>query len=349
MNLSSRIPISGNIFAVDDTPANLRLLNDILSRDGHSVRCTVDAADALQAALLDPPDMFLIDIVMPEVNGYELCHQIKGEPSLQEIPIIFISSLDDTRDKISAFEHGAVDYITKPFQMMEVLARVNAHLSLWIARREMQRFSQLVAHDLRSPLSNILLSAQLLQQDASLAEDLSPQIEQTAESMSHIIDAMMVLAELHHPTPPLSKIDMLHIASQAVDMLAPMIRDVKAEIDIAEELPNTRGVPAWVLQLWLNFIGNGIKYGGKPPRLKVGGELVSEHRVRFWVQDNGPGLTHEQQAVVFNAYKRGEGSSGHGLGLAIAKRIVERLDGTVGVESNRDEGARFFFELPNGA
>ena len=349
MDIPSRIPISGNIFAVDDTPANLRLLNDILSRDGHSVRCTVDAADALQAALLDPPDMFLIDIVMPEINGYELCRQIKSEALLQDIPIIFISSLDDTRDKISAFEHGAVDYITKPFQMMEVLARVNAHLSLWIARREMERFSQLVAHDLRSPLSNILLSAQLLEENADLAGELAPQIEQTAESMSHIIDAMMVLAELQHPTPPRTTIDMRHIACQAIDMLAPRIRESQAEIELAEDLPSTRGVTAWVLQLWLNFIGNGIKHGGNPPRLQIGGEKASDNRVRFWVQDNGSGLTHEQQAVVFNAYKRGEGSSGHGLGLAIAKRIVERLDGTVGVESTQDEGARFFFELPNGS
>ena len=341
-----QVPIRGSVIAVDDTPANLRLLNDILSRDGHTVRCTVDPRDAIEAASVDPPDMFLIDIVMPQMDGYTLCTKLKENPATQDIPVIFISSLDDTQDKLSAFEHGAVDYITKPFQMQEVLARVNTHLSLWFARREMERFSHMVAHDLRNPLGSVMMAARLLEESPGAASEIAPRMVQLTRNMSQLIDAMLVLAELHHQTPPTRTLDMDAIARTAIGMLQPKIEERSAVVEIDRDLPPAIGLEAWVLQIWLNYLGNAIKHGGSPPRVHIGGETLPGGRARFWVRDEGPGLDLDQQTGVFQAYRKGKSSSGHGLGLAIAKRIADRLGGQVDVRSEPGEGAVFRFVLP---
>lgn len=120
----------GNILIVDDVPANLRLLSQMLAEQGYRVRPVPDGALALAAVEAEPPDLILLDVRMPEMNGYEVCEQLKAEPRTCDIPVIFISALDATQDKVRAFGAGGVDYVTKPFQVEEVLARVKTHLAL---------------------------------------------------------------------------------------------------------------------------------------------------------------------------------------------------------------------------
>lgn len=125
----------GNILLVDDTPNNLRLLSNMLSRQGYEVRSVINGQMALMGVRAEPPDLILLDINMPQMNGYEVCQQLKGDAQTADIPIIFISALDDVIDKVRAFTIGGVDYITKPFQLEEVLARVENQLTL----RRLQR------------------------------------------------------------------------------------------------------------------------------------------------------------------------------------------------------------------
>lgn len=121
---------SENILIVDDTPANLRLLSQMLTEQGYGVRAVTSGARALASARAAPPDLVLLDIKMPGMNGYEVCEHLKADPLTRHIPVIFISALDEIQDKVQAFAVGGVDYITKPFQFKEVLARTETHLSL---------------------------------------------------------------------------------------------------------------------------------------------------------------------------------------------------------------------------
>ncbi len=123
-------PRKGSILAVDDTPANLRLLAEMLNSAGHKVRPSPNGRLALRAAKNDPPDLILLDINMPEMNGFEVCRALKADDALKDIPVLFISALIDTEDKVTAFQAGGLDYITKPFQAEEVLARVETHLKI---------------------------------------------------------------------------------------------------------------------------------------------------------------------------------------------------------------------------
>lgn len=118
------------ILIVDDTPNNLRLLSDMLSDRGYEVRKAIDGQMALTSALVEPPDLILLDIVMPEIDGYGVCQKLKADPKTCQIPVIFLSALDDPLDKVKAFQVGGIDYITKPFQIEEVLARVHSQLTI---------------------------------------------------------------------------------------------------------------------------------------------------------------------------------------------------------------------------
>lgn len=142
MSLPSIAPSPANILIVDDMPANLQVLSEMLKSKGYKVRPVPSGKLALGAAERDPPDLVLLDIMMPEMDGYEVCRRFKGHAVLQHVPIIFISALDATADKIKGFQAGGVDYIAKPFQADEVLARVETHLTLQRMRRELERHNR---------------------------------------------------------------------------------------------------------------------------------------------------------------------------------------------------------------
>ena len=133
-----------NILIVDDTPDNLRILSQTLIKEGYKVRCAVNGSMALSTINVKLPDLILLDINMPDMDGFELCKQLKESNITEDIPIIFVSALDANFDKTKAFEAGAVDYICKPFQISEVLSRVNIQLKLQKAIASLPQKQQLV-------------------------------------------------------------------------------------------------------------------------------------------------------------------------------------------------------------
>ena len=131
-------PLPVNVLIVDDDPRNLRLLVQLLTRYEYQVRAVNNGQSALQSVRLQPPALILLDVMMPEMDGYETCAQLKADPITKDIPVIFLSALDTTQDKVAAFKAGGVDYITKPFQAEEILARITTHLKLREAQRQLQ-------------------------------------------------------------------------------------------------------------------------------------------------------------------------------------------------------------------
>jgi len=129
----------GNLLIVDDTPENLQVLSKLLIQEGYTVRAATDGQYALFTVQADPPDLILLDIMMPDLNGYQTCTRLKADPQTRDIPVIFISALDHVIDKVKAFAVGGVDYVTKPFQPAEVLARVQTHLALRRLQRDLEQ------------------------------------------------------------------------------------------------------------------------------------------------------------------------------------------------------------------
>ena len=358
-----------NILIVDDTPANLRLLADILEQAGYEVRPAPNGRLALMAAHTAPPDLILLDIRMPEMDGYQVCARLKDDPRTRDIPLIFISALNEVHDKVNAFKAGAVDYIIKPFEVEEVLARVGTHLALRAANLELTRtiqeldasnadlqsFAHTVAHDLKNPLTVVhgysnLLKDSFLDLDPAQAREYLERIYTTSNKMDAIINELLLLASVRqmdqiYVTPLL----MGRFVGDALARFEPRIKEAQAEIILPKNWLTGVGYGPWVEEIWANYIGNALKYGGRPPQLKLGStQLYPGGQVQFWVQDNGPGLDADQQAQVFNKFTRlhQERAEGHGLGLSIVQRIAEKLGGQVGVESQPGQGSRFYFTLP---
>jgi signal transduction histidine kinase len=362
----------GNILVVDDTPANLRLLANMLTGQGYKVRSVINGPMALTATRAAHPDLILLDINMPGMNGYEVCETLKEDEETREIPIIFISALDEIQDKVKAFTVGGVDYITKPFQFEEVLARVETHLALRNMRRQLQAanvklekqvqeldaFAHTVAHDLKNPLGGVIGYAEFLIDEFSAGytasampvdefSDMLQGIMRSGCKMNRIIDELLLLAQLREGDMEVRPLDMAAVVSEVQQRLAYMIERYQAEIVLPETWPAALGYAPWVEEVWANYISNALKYGGEPPYVELGVTSLLDGRLRFWVRDNGKGLSPDAQAKLFAPFTRLHQvrAEGQGLGLSIVQRIVERLGGDVGVESEKGQGSTFFFTL----
>ncbi len=368
MTDSSSAP-KGNVLVVDDTPANLRLLSQMLTQRGYKVRPVPSGALALSAARAAPPDLILLDVKMPELDGYATCAQLKADERTRDIPIIFISALDDIADKVKAFVAGGVDYIIKPFQIEEVEARVATHLTLshlqqqlqaanttlQVRNAELDSFAHTVAHDLKSALNSIMGYAGLLELDLdTLSPDAIRQSVDTISRLSHkmnnIIEELMLLAGVRNQLVTPQPLDTGRIVAEAQQRLIYMLRESQAELIIPAEWPTALGYAPWIEEVWVNYISNAIKYGSPPdaaPRVELGATREADG-IRFWVRDNGRGIAPAEQGRLFTEFERLDQirATGHGLGLSIVKRIVEKLGGQVGIESEVGIGSTFSFTLP---
>jgi PAS domain S-box-containing protein len=219
---------------------------------------------------------------------------------------------------------------------------------------ELQAFAHTVAHDLKSPLSVIIGNSSLLNIDYDdLPEDdireCLQDIETTSRKMKEIIDELLLLSNVRSKEDfERGRLDMRSIVSKAQEQVAALIKDYDAEISLPTNWPISYGYAPWVEQIWVNYLSNGIKYGGVPPRLDLGASVQDDGMVRYWIRDNGKGLKPEEQARMFIPFTRLKESftQGHGLGLSIVKRIADKLDGQVGVESEYGNGSTFYFTLP---
>ncbi|MCP4359006.1 MAG: hybrid sensor histidine kinase/response regulator [Chloroflexi bacterium] len=349
-----------NILIVDDTPANLRLLAGILTDAGYQVRPARDGRIALTAAQSIPPDLILLDIMMPDIDGYEVIRRLKADERTRDIPVIFISALDDVHDKIKSFSLGGVDYITKPFQAEEVLARVKSHITIHRLQQdlrdqvaELDAFAHTVAHDLKNPLAFIVSIADLMrmQYEDSVPPDLLALLQKVQNASYrgvNIIDELLLLASVRKQDVTVNQLDMPMIVANVEGRLAFMVDEYKAEINMPKSWPSAVGYSPWIEEVWVNYVSNGLKYGGRPPKLELGAAVQPDGLVRFWVRDNGPGLTLEKQALLFTEFGRLSEVriEGFGLGLSIVKRIIDKLNGRVGVHSAPGQGSEFYFELP---
>jgi signal transduction histidine kinase len=168
--------------------------------------------------------------------------------------------------------------------------------------------------------------------------------------ISNILDELLLLAGVRKTHVPLAPLDMGNIVAEARQRLTYEIEQYQAEIILPAAWPAALGYAPWIEEVWVNYLSNGCKYGGKPPRLELGGEVQADGKVRFWVRDNGNGIAPEDQVRLFTPFTRLDQvrAKGHGLGLSIVRRIVEKLGGQVGVESDgvQGHGSVFSFRLP---
>lgn len=235
------------------------------------------------------------------------------------------------------------------------VAIYNAQLvgSLQESNEELDSFAHTVAHDLQNTLSIVIGFAELLRRDDSrLTEDRRKQMAEAlvknTYKMSNIIKELLLLSSVRKSEVSIQPLNMQQIVESALLRLSYILEEYKPEVVVQESWPVALGHAAWVEEIWENYISNALKYGGEPPRVECGSAVLADGRIRFWVRDNGPGLTEDEQNRLFDPFVQLDKVrvKGSGLGLSIVQRIANKLGGEVGVESQMGQGSTFSFILP---
>jgi signal transduction histidine kinase len=351
-------PASGsNILVIEDDSAIRATLIDILELNGHKVTHAINGLDGVALARRKRPDVILTDISMPGLDGFEVIRTLHADEQTRSIPIIIISASVEPERMRRGMDLGAEDFIVKPFTEDQVLQSIRARLEKKALLDELDAFAHTVAHDLKNPIAVISMRAEMLlsmwesADEAKLLQNVI-ELEKSAARLNNIVDELLVLAGVGRQTVQLKPVEMESVVQEALGRVEHLVRKTKAQVERPAAWPAALGHAPWIAEVWTNYLSNAMKYGGNPPGVRLGADAVPERTsVRFWVQDNGPGLTAEQQAQLFKQFSRVTETrvSGHGLGLSIVRRITEKLGGSAGVESQPGAGSRFWFELPAAA
>ncbi len=504
---------TAKILVVDDTPTEAETLSNILRSAGYQVTVAENGENALNQAGRIQPDLILLDVMLPGLDGFETCRRLKENKATQAIPVIFSTAFDDPAGTVKGFAAGAVDYISKPIHYKELLARVKTHLTIhllqkelkmqneqlqsvnvrrqrvhetlkesreryrllaenatdiisrqtpdgvylyvspacktmlgyeiedlvghciyefvhpqdlesiketdnptaappavavkiyrtrrhdnsyvWVettsklicdpktgklleivavtrniaerkqaqealeqanaalaaSNKDLETFSRTVAHDLKNPLFVILGYCDLWDYKDTLPEVLRPDIDKMrrmARKMNDIIESLLLLTGVRKAEVIPEPLDMTRIMAAVQERLSTMAAEYHTQFELPAAWPVALGYAPWLEEVWVNYISNALKYGGHPPLVRLGAAIQPNTMVKFWVQDNGSGLTAEEQAQLFNPFVRvtQRQVEGHGLGLSIVQQIVEKLGGQAGVESEPGGGCKFYFVLP---
>jgi signal transduction histidine kinase len=354
-----------NILIVDDIPANLKVLGGILKDEGYKIRPVLNGELALQVAEKEKPDLILLDIMMPGMDGYEVCRQLKTIPGLKEIPVIFISALNDTNDLVKAFESGGVDYITKPFQAAEVSVRVATQLKICRQNNELRqlnatkdKFFSIIAHDLRGPIANMLSISELISEKGQVDEDtlysfLEMQKELTKETIQ-LLENLLIWAKSNtnridfEPVP----IDLDGLIKEAVELV--QIQAMNKDISISDDISKSVQIVAdenMIKLIVRNLLTNAIKFTPHGGQISILVQSGADNSAEISVKDTGIGIPPDMLKNLFRievSSKRfgTDGEASNGLGLLLCKEFIEKHGGRFWVESEEQKGSTFSFSIP---
>ncbi len=362
------------ILIVDDYPINLNMLFKLLSQMNYSVRVATNGPRALELAKKETPDLILLDIMMPEMDGFEVCRQLKQDKNCQDIPIIFLTALNENESILKGFEVGGVDYIIKPFRHEEALARINTHVTL---RRQQQllvqqkeelltlnaskdRFYSIISHDLKGPMGGLMtLSAGLYHDwDQVTPDDLRNTLAtfaQTSENTYNLLTNLLEWISMQQGKifcrPTIFKLK--DAVAYSVSIYTEQAR--QKNIQLHDNMNDDLYVHAdyeMVNTILRNLIQNSIKFTRPGGQIAIRAEKTQFAQVT--ITDTGIGISPENLARLFliteKVKTRGTNAEpGTGLGLILIKDLIERNGGNIWVESEVGKGSSFTFSLPLAA
>lgn len=342
------------ILIVEDDEAVRHTVADILELNDFRCVAATNGCEALGLARKERPAVVITDIEMPGLDGFALLREIRRDDALRATPVIVITAKADRAASRRGMDLGADDFITKPFSEEELIRSVRTRLEKKELLDELDAFAHTVAHDLKNPVATLvgrlgLIEMTLATSNLDAIRRNVGEANAAASRLSTIIDELLLLAGVRRQQVQSEVLDMAALVTEARDQLEELLRRSGANVEAPEAWPAAFGHAPWVVHVWSNFLSNAAKYAGPAPRIVLGGDVQPSSRVaRFWVQDFGPGLDAAAQTQIFAPFASVPSVRvrGHGLGLSIVRRIIEKLGGAVGVESTPGAGARFWFELP---
>ena len=354
---------TGTILVVDDQAANVRVVGTLLGRKGYTVIPAHSGLEAVAAAEQQTPDLILLDMMMPGMDGFELLAALREIPGLHKVPVVFLTAAQDRDLLLRAFDAGAVDYVTKPFMPEELLARVDAHIGLKLTRdrlervaRERQELVNLVAHDLKNPLSSVLFATEMLQLPDCKPERAPRYLQIIHESATDAIGYIRSYLESQSQVTQ-------HATAQSADLRSALdwvaqryelqleARGMQITVLAPENVGQVAISPMVLRQVVENLVSNAMKYAATGGELELAVQASSPGYWRMLARDRGPGIPAPLQRELFKPFRRltdvdpAAGLSS-GLGLSLAKQIIANAGGNLWYEDREGGGSCFVIELP---
>jgi signal transduction histidine kinase len=366
------------VLVVDDAPDNLALISNLLKGE-YRVKIANNGKRALEIALSDaPPDLILLDVLMPGMDGFEVCRQLKSKARTADIPVIFLTAMSEMEDERNGLELGAVDYLTKPISPPIVMVRVKNQLTLKAmsdflreknvelegarqtadkANQAKSNFISSMSHELRSPLNAILGFAQLMDSEIpapsnSQKESLN-QIMKAGWHLLTLINEILDLAQIESGKVPVlgESVPLMEVLRECCDMLETQAqqRGITLTLTANDKMLSVRADRMRLKQVVINLLSNAVKYNCKQGTVELRCAEGPNGFIRVECMDTGSGMSPEQLAKLFQPFNRlgqeGGSEEGTGIGLVVAKQLVELMGGAIGVSSTVGIGSVFWFEL----
>jgi signal transduction histidine kinase len=370
------------ILVADDIPANVELLLDQLNSLGYETITASDGPSAVAAAFDGHPDLCILDVAMPagdlgvddRSTGFEVCRRIKRDARTARIPVIFVTALNDTSDRVRGIEAGGDDFLTKPHNRLVLGARVRSLLKLKAATdaledslrklRELEKvrddLMKMIVHDLKTPLTSVLATLEMLS-DGDFGQVSIPQkaaigdAETKSEDLLALIDDILEVARIEEANISLS---LTPIAPGA--LLAELVHEwghrfqqeqSTAAVSVSDDAPVFAADRNLIKRVFSNLIQNAVTHSSHPVHLELGARRAGQG-VLFTVSDNGPGIPSEYHEIIFRKFGQVEmprtpRTRSSGLGLTFCKLVVERHGGRIWVKSTEGKGSSFYIELPS--
>ncbi|HEY3257540.1 MAG TPA: ATP-binding protein [Gemmatimonadaceae bacterium] len=372
------------ILVADDVPANVELLFDQLATLGYRTVAAYDGPSAISACFEYKPDLCILDVSMPpgdlgvdtRSTGFEVCRRIKRDPRTSRIPVIFVTALNDTGDRVKGIEAGGDDFLTKPHNRLVLGARVRSLLKLKAATdaletsyrqlRELEKvrddLMKMIVHDLKSPLTSVLATLEMLG-DGDFGKLMESQkravgdAEEKAEDLLALIEDILEVARIEEAAVTLSY---SRIAPGA--LLAELMHEwayrfqqerTKAAVRVDDDAPVFEADKPLIKRVLSNLIQNAVSHSGSPIELTLSARRTGE-AILFTVADTGPGIPPEYHELIFRKFGQVGGQTAprvrsSGLGLTFCKLVVDLHGGMIWVKSRESEGSSFYVQLPLSA
>jgi len=353
------------ILIVEDNIINMAILLEQLKLNGYTTLIAENGEVGIKRAIFGRPDLILLDIMMPGIDGYETCRQLKEHPHTRDIPIIFITALTAMKSRIKGFKHGAVDYITKPFQQEEVLARIQTHLTIQEQKKKLEElnrtkdtFFSIIAHDLRGAFMPLVGSVSILEKIIQKYEDqklhkFTHAISSSVKNIHKLLENLLYWGRIQrqelsaHP----KTVDLFKLMEWLVDLYQEQAH--QKNIHLLHSIPPHLTVWAdtnMVETIFRNLITNAIKFTKNGGTVSITNDRENNHII-ISVNDTGIGISEERIAGIFktdvkNKMKGTAGETGTGLGLILCDEFVRMNNGKISVNSQIHKGTTFSVYLP---
>ncbi|MFT5367749.1 MAG: two-component system sensor histidine kinase/response regulator [Candidatus Latescibacterota bacterium] len=354
------------ILVVDDIPENVELLEAYLIPENYHVITAYNGIEALERARETPPDIVLLDVMMPQMDGFEVCQTLKNDPNTQFVPVVMVTALKERDDKLRGIEVGADDFLTKPIDRVELLTRIKSLIRVkflhddleksYVELQELQnvkeRLTQMIVHDLKNPLTGVKANIEIVgMDDLGETRECLDAAQRSCDLLFNMIQDLLDISKMEEGKLVLTRetLDLVEIVSPAVReaSVPAQAEDKEVVFELPEDLARVNVDRDFIYRTLSNLMQNAIKHSGRGGIITVSASNT-EDKMRVQVKDTGQGIPADFQEKIFEKFGQVETRqrTGSGLGLTFCKMAIEAHDGKIWVESVEGEGSTFIFEVP---